>query len=116
MRREFVFIPVPPQWALTTNARREFDLHTCLGNQVDRIPWVLTRKVSRDPIKVVADVVCRKCGGEVLSDVTSERPMATAEQDAREETLAAVAVERDDGVDVIQEALELSRVGWIDVM
>jgi hypothetical protein len=42
--------------------------------------------------------------------------MATAEQDAREEALAAVAMECDDGVDVIQEALELSRVGWIDVV
>lgn len=77
---------------------------------------MLSCEVRRDSFKIVADVICRKGTSEMPSNVASEFPVPTTKQDAREETFPTKSVECDDGVDVLEETLQLRGMRRINVV
>jgi hypothetical protein len=50
------------------------------------------------------------------SNVASKFPVPTTKQDAREEAFSAVSMKRDDGVDVLEETLQLRGMRRINVV
>jgi hypothetical protein len=52
----------------------------------------------------------------VSGNVASEFPVPTTKQDAREETFPTKSVECDDGVDVLEETLQLRGMRRINVV
>lgn len=116
MRDKVVLIPIPPQWTLTTNPWRELDLDTLVSNEVDGVLRVLSSEVGGDSPQICADVVCGKSCGEMSANVLSKATVSSSEEDAREESLASVSVERDDGVHMRKERLQRWRLIGVDVV
>ncbi len=57
MRGEARPLPIPPQRARATHARRQLDLYTAVARQVDRIQMMLARQIAVDLLEIVFDVV-----------------------------------------------------------
>lgn len=52
----------------------------------------------------------------MIGEMTCEHSVATTEENAREIALAAISVERDDGVDVLEERRQWLRMRRIDLV
>ena len=77
---------------------------------------MLTSEIGGNSFQIVTDVIGGKSFTEVVGEMTGKRSVTSAEKDAREEALAAIAMECDDRVHMPKEARELFRMCWVDVV
>ena len=77
---------------------------------------MLTGEIGGNSFQIVTDVIGGKSFTEVVGEMTGKRSVTPAEKDAREEALAAIAMECDDRVHMPKEARELFRMCWVDVV
>ena len=77
---------------------------------------MLTGEIGGNSFQIVTDVIGGKSFTEVVGEMTGKRSVTPAKKDAREEALAAIAVECDDRVYMPEEARELFRMRWVDVV
>ena len=68
---------------------------------------MLTGEIGGNSFQIVTDVIGGETFAEVIGEMSGKRSVTPAEKDAREETLAAIAMECDDRVDMTQKVREL---------
>lgn len=87
-----------------------------MSDEVDGILRVLSCQVGGDSPQISADVVSGKRCGEMSANVLGKATVSSTKEDAREESLASITVERDDGVHVREERLQRWRLIGVDVV
>lgn len=71
---------------------------------------MLTREICGNSFEIITDVIGGKTFTEVAGEMSCERSVTPAKKDAREESLAAIAVECDDRVDMTKKVREEFRM------